>query len=161
MNRIMKSIAILGWAALVGSASIAYAGEAAEAGNDGWIITVNFIGDRLSAVTLNYQLDEHDTSAKSAITLLESLKRKLTERGFELLNKNDDLRQAVHGYEVIIVGDTVYSAAAHRPKRRNGYLMAMIVEGDKLALVNGIPVPGNDLDYQQIEKMADEIIARL
>ncbi len=151
---------MLGWAAMIGNAAIAYADEA-EAGSGARIITVNFVGARSSAVALHFKVDGNDASAKSAIVLLESLKRKMAEQGFERLHADDDWQEVVHGYEVFIVGDTGYSMKTHTLERREGHLLALVVENDKMNAVVGAPANGSDLGYQQIEKMADEIIKLL
>ncbi|MBI5636401.1 MAG: hypothetical protein HZA03_00360 [Nitrospinae bacterium] len=162
MNRMISSIAILGCAALVGNAAMTCAEEMpAGAESNGRILTINFIGQRPSSVTLHYKVSENGAGTKSAMILLESLKRKLAEKGFERRHAEDAWQNAVHGYSVFIIGDAGYSKKARSLEKRDGHLMAIIEENDELAALNGVPAQGSGLDYRQIEKMADEIVARL
>lgn len=162
MNRMMNSIAILGCVALVGNAATAHAEEMpAGAESNGRILTINFIGQRSSAVTLHCKVPENGASAKSAMILMETLKRKLAEKGFERRHAEDGWQEAVHGYSVFIVGGAGYSKEARAMEKREGHLMALIVENENLAAVNGVPAQGSGLDYRQIEKMADEVVTLL
>lgn len=162
MNRMINSMAILGCVALVGNAMISHAAEMpAGAESNGRILTINFIGQRSSAVTLHYKVPENGASAKSAMILMETLKRKLAEKGFERRQAEDGWQEAVHGYSVFIVGDAGYSKKTRAFEKRDGHLMALIVEDENLAAVNGVPAQGSGLEYRRIEKMADEIVTRL
>lgn len=163
MKTMMHSIAILGCVVLVGNATMAYAEEMpAGSGHDGRILTINFIGQRSSAVALHYQAYEEEADgARNAMILIESLKRKLAEKGFERRHPADGWQDAVHGYSVFIVGDAAYSKEARALEKCEGGLTVIIVENDKLAAVNAAPAADDGLEYRQIENMADEIVTRL
>lgn len=158
----MRSMAMLGCVALFAGAAMAHAEEmfgAAE--NDGRILTIDFIGQRSASVTLYYKVYEKGASTLSAIILMETLKRKLAELGFEQRRSDDDYRGTVHSYSVFIVGDTAYSEEARALERREGNLMVVILKNEKLAALNTAPAKGSKLKYGQIENMADEIVTRL
>lgn len=162
MKTILRLTAMLGCLGIFGIATIAYPEEmAAGAENIGRILTINFIGDRSSAVALHYKMYEEDAATRSAMILIESLKRKLTEKGFEHQPSKEAAPAAVHGYSVFIVGDTRYSQEARSLQKREGFLTAIIVENEKVAAVNAAPVQEHELDYRQIEGMADEIVTQL
>ena len=162
MKTMMRSMAMLGCVALLGSATMAHAGEMpAGAEDDGHILTIGFIGERSSSVTLHYKVYEKGASTLSAMILMESLKRKLAETGFERLQADDGYQGAVHNYSVFIIGDTGFSEEAHALEKRDGDLMVVILENEKLTAVNTAHTKRNGLEYRQIENMADEIVTRL
>lgn len=162
MKTMMHSIAVLGCVAMVGNAAPAYPEErAAGGGDDGRIFTINFVGERSAAVTLHYKAYGKGDGAKSAMILMESLKRRLAGKGFERLRAEDAGQGAVHGYSVFIVGDTGYSEKTRALKKRDGDLTAVIVENEKVAAVSTAPAQGSEVEYQRIERLADEIMTRL
>lgn len=162
MKTMMYSIAILGCVAMVGNAAPAYPEEiSAGTGDDGRILTINFIGERSATVALHYQVYGKGSGTRSAMILMESLKRKLAERGFERWHADDAGQGAVHGYSVFIVGDTGYSNGTRALEKRRGDLTAIIVENEKVTAVSTAPAQGTGMDYQRIEKLADEIMTRL
>ncbi len=162
MKTMMYSIVALGCVAIFGIATIAYPEEMVTgAENIGRILTINFIGQHSSAVALHYRVSEEEDGTGSAMILIESLKRKLAEKGFEHQPSEEAAKTAVHGYSVFIVGDTGGSREPGAVAKREGDLMVIIVENEKLAAVNTAPAQEHGLEYRQIENMADEIVTRL
>lgn len=158
----IRLMATLGCVALLGNGTMARAEEMAPgAENDERTLTINFIGQRSSAVTLYYKVYKNGAGTLSAMILMESLKRKLAEIGFERSPSNDGGRDAVHSYSIFIVGDTAYSEEAGALEKREGRLLVIILKNEKLAAVNTAPAKGSAVEYRRMENMADEIVARL
>jgi len=162
MEKIMHSVAILGCVALLTVATPSYSEEMPGGdGNDGRILTINFIDRHSSAVDLHYRVYEKGPGAKTAMILMESLKRKLAEKGYEHRQLETDQSVAAHHYSVVIASDTGYSESDHALERREGHLMVMIVEREFLDAVDMALTKEKGMEYRQIEDMADKIVARL
>lgn len=153
---------ILGCMALAANATPSYPEEmAAGTGDDDRILTINFIGERSASVAVYYRVYGKGTGTRSALILMESLKRKLAEKGFERRNGEDAGEESLHGYSVFIMTDTGYVKATRALEKRPGDLTAIIVQNEKVAAVNTAPAKGREMAYRQIEKLADDIVSRL
>lgn len=162
MKKMKYLIGALGCLILMGNAASAHAEEMASAAeNNGSILTSNYIGQRSSAVALHFKVNEKGAGADSAIILMETLKRKLAEQGFERQHSEDAWQNAVHGYSVYIIPDAGYSEESRSLVKRKGHLTALIVEDENAAAVIAAPATGSVMEYRQIEKMADQIIMLL
>lgn len=126
-----------------------------------WVVTVHFVNADADVVTLNYRLYEKGVSTKTAMVLMETLKRKMAEKGFHY-RKTGSLPKVVnHEYAVLIGADMAYSENNSSLKRKDGNLMIMVMEKGRAETVD-VPVsPEGGMEYGEIVELSDEIVCRL